>query len=141
MRRCATARVRRLIGAAAVAAALLGTACGAPRNSLGTAASPCFRALPGAQIAVSRKGKLIGVRRITATTLRRRFPNNPRVEGISDKYVCVFAFKGDYRPGDVELAVEAQPGPYAVVAVTSKGNEVITAFVLQHLPTRFRHSH
>jgi hypothetical protein len=136
-----TARGRRLVAAGAVATALLGAGCGAPRNSLGTAASPCFRALPGAQTAVRRKGRLVGVRRITTATLRRRFPNNSRVAGISDKYVCVFAFKGDYRPGDVELAVDKQSGPYAVVAVTSKGNEVITAFVLPHLPTRFRHSH
>lgn len=135
------ARGRKVAAAGVVAAALAGASCGAPRNSLGTAASPCFRALPGAQTAVSRKGKLVGVRRIRTSTLRRRFPNNPRVAGDNDDYVCVFAFKGDYRPGDVELAVDKQPGPYAVVAVTSKGNEVITAFVLQRLPTRFRHSH
>jgi len=132
---------RRVLAVTAIVVAGLTTGCGAPRNALGTSASPCFRALPGAQAAVGRKGKLIGVRRIRTATLRRRFPQNARVASVTDKYVCTFAFKGQYGPGEVELATNTVPGPYAVVAITSKGNEVVAAFVVQQLPTRFGHTH
>jgi len=132
---------RRMLAVAAIGAAGLTAGCASPRNALGTSASPCFRALPGAQAAVGRKGKLVGVRRMRTATLRQRFPNNPRVAAVTDDYVCAFAFKGQYGPGQVELADNKVPEPYAVVAVTSAGNEVIAAFVLPRLPTRFNHTH
>ena len=53
-----------------VLAALLTAACAAPRNTLGTSASPCFRALPTAKAAVHNHGRFVGVRRVSRPSLR-----------------------------------------------------------------------
>jgi hypothetical protein len=132
--------LRRAAAALVVAAAV--TACSVPRNGLGTSATPCFRALPGATQAVHRKGKLLGVRRVSTARLRQRFPNNAHLKALTDadSNLCAFAFKGPYPPGAVDLANNTQPGTYAVVALTSRSNQLVAASVVDRLPLSFRQS-
>ena len=125
---------------AAVAGAALIPACAGARNSLGTNASPCYRAVPAARTAVPR-GTLIGVRRIHTASLQRDLPNDSKLASVQAKELCVFAFRGAYKPGDVALATPGQAGPYAVVAVTLIHPSVVAASVLDHLPIRFGHLH
>ena len=122
-----------------LALALLVTACGGPRNTLGTAASPCYRALPGAIEAVHHKGHLVGVRRVDTSTLQKRLPENQQLAAVRDKQLCVFAFHDDFHAGDVTGATNQAQGPYAIVALTLKSPRVVAAAIVDHLPTRFRH--
>ena len=119
--------------------ALLLAACGGPRNTLGTAASPCYRALPGAIEAVHHKGHLVGVRRVDTSTLQKRLPENQQLAAVRDKQLCVFAFHDDFHAGDVTGATNQAQGPYAIVALTLKSPRVVAAAIVDHLPTRFRH--
>ena len=122
-----------------LALALLLAACGGPRNTLGTAASPCYRALPGAIEAVHHKGHLVGVRRVDTSTLQKRLPENQQLAAVRDKQLCVFAFHDDFHAGDVSGATNQAQGPYAIVALTLKSPRVVAAAIVDHLPTRFRH--
>ena len=122
-----------------LALALLVTACGGPRNTLGTAASPCYRALPGAIDAVHHKGHLVGVRRVNTSTLQKRLPANQQLAAVRDKQLCVFAFVDDFHAGDVTGATNQAHGHYAVVSLTLKSPRVVAAAIVDQLPTRFRH--
>ena len=122
-----------------LALALLLAACGGPRNTLGTAASPCYRALPGAIEAVHHKGHLVGVRRVDTSTLQKRLPEKQQLAAVRDKQLCVFAFHDDFHAGDVTGATNQAQGPYAIVALTLKSPRVVAAAIVDHLPTRFRH--
>ena len=124
---------------AALAIALLVAACGGPRNTLGTAASPCYRALPGAIEAVHHTGHLVGVRRVSTSTLQKRLPGDQQLAAVRDRQLCVFAFHDDFHAGDVTGATNQAQGPYAVVALTLKNPRVVAAAIVDHLPTRFRH--
>jgi hypothetical protein len=133
-------RLRPAAGAAALlAAVLVVVACAGARNSLGTAASPCYRALPGAIQAVHHKGHLVGVRRVDTSTLQRRLPEDQQLATVRDRQLCVFAFHDDFHAGDVTGAGNQDHGPYAVVALTLKNPRVVAAAIVDHLPTRFRH--
>ncbi|HSS08494.1 MAG TPA: hypothetical protein VLL25_01320 [Acidimicrobiales bacterium] len=125
--------------AALVAIAVLAGACGGARNSLGTTASPCFRAVPGAKEAVRSKGNLVGVRLVSTSTLQKRIPNDQQLAAVRDRQLCVFAFHDDYHAGDVPGATNQDHGQYAVVALTIKSPKVVATFLLDRLPTRFRH--
>jgi hypothetical protein len=130
---------RRRAAAALLAVALLAGACGGARNSLGTTASPCYRAVPGAKDAVHSKGHLVGVRRVSTSTLQKRIPGDQQLAAVPDRDLCVFAFHADYRPGDVPSATNRDHGQYAIIALTIKKPRVVAAFLLDRLPTRFRH--
>jgi|GEM_PF-2989161 len=125
---------------AGVAAATLGAlvACGSPRNTLNTATSQCFRALPLAKNTVNQRGKLVGVRSVLGTTLARELPE---AEPLGRQRLCVVAFRGPYAAGEVPLAKPPGPGTYALVAVDRKGTTVLASFVVNDLPLRFRHLH
>ena len=122
-----------------LALALLVTACGGPRNTLGTAASPCYRALPGAIDAVHHKGHLVGVRRVNTSTLQKRLPADQQLAAVRDQQLCVVAFVDDFHAGDVTGATNQAHGHYAVVALTLKSPRVVAAAIVDQLPTRFRH--
>jgi hypothetical protein len=124
---------------AALAIAVLVAGCGGPRNTLGTAASPCYRALPGAIEAVHHKGHLVGVRRVKTSTLQKRLPGDQQLAAVRDRQLCVFAFSDDFRADDVTGATNQALGHYAVVALTLKNPRVVAAAIVDHLPTRFRH--
>ncbi len=118
-----------------------GAACAGGRLSLGTAAGACFRALPPAQTAIANKGRLVGVRRVTADSLRAKLPNDKTLATLPDQDLCVFAFNGSYPPGSVAGARNTITGHYAVIAVSTKNPAVVGVFVLDKLPTRFQHLH
>jgi hypothetical protein len=142
VRTTARTAVRTRLAALAAAAMLTGAAlsgCGGARNSLGTAASSCFRALPPARDAVSRKGKFLGVRKIGTATLQHRLPADTKLAAVKDKELCVFAFKDSFKPADVRMAATSRPGTYAVVAVTIRHPTVVAAFIVDRLPGRFGH--
>jgi hypothetical protein len=131
---------RTIAAVVALSVAALVPACGGARNSLGTNASTCYRAVPAARKAIG-KGQLVGVRRIHTSELQRRLPNDTKLAAVQAKQLCVFAFHGTYQPGDVPLATPQRAGTYAVVAVTIINPTAVTASVLDHLPTRFGHLH
>jgi len=115
--------------------------CAGGRNSLGTGASACFRALPAARDTVHNKGRLVGVRRVSADTLRSHLPADAAMATVPDQELCVFAFDGTYDPGSVTGAPNTKSGHFAIVAVGSKQPTVVAAAVVDQLPTRFRHLH
>ncbi len=129
-------RRRRATVAMAVGATVVMAACGGPRNSLNTDASVCFRSLAVASNAVHHKGKLVGVRRVSARELAKQMPE-ATVAGRDP--VCLVAFASDYRPGQVDHAQPPGPGRYAVVAVTTGTPTLLGARVTDRLPLRFRH--
>jgi hypothetical protein len=84
---------------------------------------------------------LIGVRRVSAATLKQRIPNDTKLAALPNQELCVFAFQGPFVAGQVTGAVGGATGQYAVIAVTSKRPEVVQAIVTNQLPTRFAHLH
>jgi hypothetical protein len=129
------------MAAAAVALAVTVSGCAGARNALGTGSSVCFKALPAANAAVHAKSHLVGVRRVPASTMQRRFPQNAQLGAIPPgSHLCVFAFGGSFRGTDVDLVPPAASGGYAVVAVAGTRPKVVAAYVLARLPTRFRHT-
>jgi hypothetical protein len=124
--------------AVAFAAAVAAPACGGPRNTLNTATSQCFRALPLARNTVSNRGKLVGVRSVLGTTLARQLPE---AAPLGKQRLCVVAFRGPYGQDDVPRSDPAGPGTYALVAVDHSGSTVLASFVVNDLPLRFRHLH
>lgn len=134
------ARPRALVTVAVVTVAVtmaMVAACAAPRNSLNTGASVCFRSLAVAEDAVHHKGRLVGVRRVSAESFARHVPEAPR---LPDKEaVCLVAFRGDYREGDVVGAAVPRSGRYALVAVATGKPTLLGSRVTDHLPIRFGH--
>jgi hypothetical protein len=128
---------RHPVRTAAVAVALgLLAACGGPRNTLNTATSQCFRALPLARSTVNNRGKLVGVRSVLGTTLAKQLPE---AGSLGRQRLCVVAFHGPYTAGEVPRANPSGPGTYALVAVDRGGSTVLASFVVDDLPLRFRH--
>jgi hypothetical protein len=130
---------RATVATVALTVAVLATGCAGARNSLGTNAGVCFKALPEAKAAVGGKGQLVGVRRVSTAELRAHLPNDPQVQRVQEKDLCVLAFKGTYRASDVPLATNAALGKYAVVALPITHPRVVAALILDQLPTRFTH--
>ena len=128
-----SARGRRALCVAALLA--VGTSCGGARNSLNTTASPCFRALPVADDAVHRKGRLVGVRVIETRELVHKVPD---AAGLGHRRLCGVAYRDDYTSGDVRGAEPGHAGRYALVLVDD-AQRVVAAFVLEDLPMRFSH--
>ena len=129
---------RALAGALVLAIGLTG--CAGARSALGTSASVCFKALPGASDAVQRKGHLVGVRRVDASLLKQRMPTGSALDTLAPKTeLCVFAFSGKFTSSTVTSAPPGLTGSYALVALTGTRPRVVAAFVVNRLPTRFRH--
>jgi hypothetical protein len=112
-------------------------ACSAPRNTLGTSASSCFRALPPARAAVHHTGRLVGVRRVGAATAARHFPEAAVASG---GHLCLVALEGAFNAADITGARGAKTGRYAIVAVDPHHDRVVGVHVVDRLPLRFRHS-
>ena len=53
--------------------------------------------------------------------------------------LCVFAFRGPFVSNQIVSAPTGVSGNYAVVAFDGTKPAVVAAFVVDHLPTRFRH--
>jgi hypothetical protein len=98
--------------------------------------------LPAAQDATHHKGRLLGVRRVNTSTLRSRLPSSSVTATLPPEDVCVFAFDGAYPPGSVAGAHNTDPARYAIVVVRYQHpTQVVAAFAVNQLPTRFRHLH
>lgn len=143
MRWAAVGAARRFACVVVVAggAGLFASACTGGHASLGTTASPCFKALPPAAAAVHRQGKFVGVRKVTSQQLlasvRLRRVGAPAT--LDHRDVCAVAFSGNFRPGDVEHAYRQRAGSFAVVLVGATDDKVLVSFVLDRLPLQFRH--
>jgi hypothetical protein len=109
-------------------------ACAAPRNTLGTADSPCFRALPTAKAALHHQGRLVGVRRVSRGRLATLFSVDPP----PGKEFCLVAFSGSFRPDQVERPASRDPGRYAAVVVTLRGTQALQTFLVDRLPMHLK---
>jgi hypothetical protein len=128
------------IGVAVLVGVLSLGGCASAHNTLGTGSSPCFQALPSATRAVHNKGKLLGVRRVPLSQLRRPpTTSSSQTTNPSNRAVCVIAFEGKFAPGDVDHVTVQRNGNYAVVVVGEHGGEPLRAIVTNRLPLRFRH--
>jgi len=127
--------MRRLVAACLIGAAGL-AACAAPRQTLGTRSSPCFRSLPTARVAVHDNGRLVGVRRVSRTTLLHAFPGAALPAGQD---FCVVGFSDDYRNNKVDHPAGAPIGKYAVVVVTIRGTTALQTFLVDRIPLRLKH--
>lgn len=141
MRRTRKAACGLLMAGVLMGMVMATSGCAGARISLGTGESACFRALPPAEAAVHSKGKLVGVRQVSAATLMARLAQLRTLTTLRTQTLCVFAFSGTYPPGSVAGAHNTITRHYAVIAVGSKHTEVVAAFALDQLPTRFRHTH
>ena len=124
--------------AAAVVAILVAGGCGAPTPGVSNGSvSACYRALPVGRSAVhDRSADLIGVHRIPVDAVRSRLPDQARTQLAqeNDTAVCAMAFRGQFRPGQVEMAEPTAQGDYAVILVSSRQLHLVGAVVLDHLP-------
>lgn len=111
-------------------------ACAAPRQTLGTRNSPCFRSLPTARSAVHDNGRLVGVRRVERKTVLRSFADAPLPPG---RGFCVVAFSDDYRNDKVDKPAGSPIGKYAVTIITGRGTTLIKTYLVDELPFRMRH--
>jgi hypothetical protein len=131
--------MKRTVAAAMLLAVGL-TGCAGARNMLNTGASVCFKALPGADEAVQRRGHLVGVRRVQAELLQQRFPKHGPLDTMAPGAdLCVFAFSGSFTSSQVAMAPPGATGTYAVVALAGDRPTEVAAWVVDRLPTRFRH--
>jgi hypothetical protein len=134
----------------AVCVALVG-GCVTPHNSLGSSAGPCFRAFDQAR-GVVRHGTFVGVRDVRAdtagriggiTTTTAVDPDRRRRIGtpLATHSVCLFAFRGPFKNGDVGLLRPGATttGRYAIVTVTLLHPRPLGARVTDTLPSRFSH--
>ena len=126
---------RRVLAASLIAAAALG-ACAAPRQTLGTRSSVCFRSLPTAKAAVQQQGRLVGVRLASRKHVLGAFPSAALPAG---RDFCVVAFSDDFHAEKVQHAAGAPTGKYAVVIVTMRGTTVVQTFLVDRLPLHVRH--
>jgi hypothetical protein len=127
--------------AAAVTIAVALTGCAGAKSALGPSAGVCFKALPGANVAVHRKGHLVGVRLVDASLLQQRLPTDTALDALAPKTsLCVFAYSGAFTSSLVTGAPPGLTGTYAVVALTGSRPRVVAASVVNQLPTRFRHA-
>ena len=131
-----TRRLHRMAVVAAVGTAVMASACAAPRNTLGTSSSTCFRALPTAKTAVHHKGRLVGVRRMGRDNVTRVLPP---MGTVHSRYVCVVGFRGPYQSGEVDAPGPSPSGRYALVVVTHRGTTLLKTVLVDRLPLRLGH--
>jgi len=133
-----------------IAVAIAVGACGAGRNALGTSTSPCFLALPVAKQAVEDRGSFDGVRLVNVATLTTRSERSLRellgtLPIPSSHEVCLVAYSGSYRGGQVQLPFGPVPpsgaGRYAIAVVTIPKAMLLGTFVVEREPLSFKHEH
>ncbi|MDE3085819.1 MAG: hypothetical protein KGJ77_03550 [Acidobacteriota bacterium] len=141
-------RRRRAAGVlSAVALSVLSlSACAAPRDTLGTKSSACFRAVPVATDAVRDRGTLSGVRLLGSKDLDRRPRFRSLLEaraGRTVTSVCVVSFQGRFRLDQVQKSFGRAPasgtGTVALVFVSSPEERLLGTLVLSRVPLPLRH--
>ena len=134
--------MRWAVTALAIGAALSVAAggCTAARNTLGTSASQCFRALPAANDAVHDRGQLVGVRYLKAGSLDKEARHSRRLrEMIASTHgrpACIVAFAGSYPRGSVKGSITRRSGRYAVLVLDASSGALQFAIVVDRLPLR-----
>ena len=126
--------MRRIAIAVVLASAL--TACAAPRQTLGTRSSACFRSLPVARSAVRDSGRLVGVHRVKRATVLKAFP---KASLPADRDFCAVGFSGDYTNTKVDKPAGAPIGKYAIVIVNLRGTTPLQTYLVDNVPFRLRH--
>ncbi|HLN40955.1 MAG TPA: hypothetical protein VK215_00775 [Acidimicrobiales bacterium] len=139
--------IRRMVTVGVIALGSLAVAgCTSARDTLGTNSSPCFRALALGEDAVHDRGVFVGVRLVSAATLKKI----PRVDGVLSQRsstplhnVCAVGYRGTFRSTQVERPAgrvsASGVGHFAIVVVSTPQNVLLATFVLEKEPVRFRH--
>jgi hypothetical protein len=127
----------RLLAGSLVFALVLGS-CGTTRPGISNGSvSACYRAIPTARAALrNNHASLVGVHRVPADSVRGKLPPTARtvLAGDNDTTVCALSFRGNFLPGQVNLAPPDEAGRYAVVLVTSRHLRLLASAVLDQLP-------
>ncbi len=122
-------RTAQIAAALAISAAAAG--CAAPHGGFAPSRDVCATALPAAFDAVHDRGSLVVVHRLGGPLSGVfHFPGLAAPGGV----VCIFVFKGPYRPGSVQGTAEG--GRYALLAVTTNHPRVIRVRMLARLRSR-----
>jgi hypothetical protein len=127
--------------------------CSGPRggsslHAITSQVSACAAALPVARSAVSGRGLLVSIHplrrgqadRIVRALTRLPSPSSPtsttsRGQGLAlNGVACVLVYRGPYKPGEVRGTNLAR-GRYALLIVRVRHPQVLSAFVLDHLPS------
>lgn len=119
------------------------SACSGVRNSLGTANSPCYVALPSATTAAHHAGTLAGVRLARVDSLRaHRLLYEVAGDGrAAGRRVCLVAFRGAFRAQAVSEPKGHPVGRFAVVVLSYPDDRLLGTIILRHVPLDFGHSH
>jgi len=132
-------------GLAGVVAGLTLTACASARSDLGTSSGPCYVALPAAEGAVHRAGRLEGVRLVTVGAMRTDAPHafaaaTSAGARPSDR-VCLVAYEGRFAASGVQRPTGRPSGRFAVVVVAYPGARLLGTVIFRRVPLHFGHSH
>jgi hypothetical protein len=129
-------------GAGLVLAAALFSGCTSPRNVLGTTASPCYRAVAVARLALHREGRFFGVRPLRGTGLTPALALY-RSSSLHLAYgprtpLCLVAYRGRFDASVLTLALRPGPrkGRLAVVIVRQRDERVVGTLLFAHAPPR-----
>jgi hypothetical protein len=121
----------------AVLALMLGS-CGTAHPGISNGSvSACYRAIPTARAALGNgHANLVGVHRIPADSVRAHLPPSAQsmLAADEDTTVCALSFRGQFMPGQVNMAPPNQKGRYAIVLVTSRHLRLLATVVLDQLP-------
>jgi hypothetical protein len=131
-----------LVGLAAVAG--LASGCTSIRNSLGTSDSSCYLSLPTASAAVHSHGRLIGVHRMSLSTLKSKAPHlyaDLSGGGAASAPVCVVAYTGSFDRDDVSKPLGSSSGKLAVVVTRASSNSLVGTVIFKKSPLHFGHPH
>ncbi len=126
-----------LVVVAAALAMLPPLGCGSAPGVSNGSVSACYRAIPVGRRALHEKAaKLIGVHRIPVDEVRSHLPPGAQnqLATENDTAVCEMSFRGDFKPGQVDMAAADTSGRYALVLVSSKKLHLVGSVVLQRLP-------
>jgi hypothetical protein len=141
------ARRAHVVASLLVASLMLCGACTTARNDLGTTSSQCYRAIPVANAAVHGRGTYSGTVLVSVNELRNSGPLRYLAgsAGPSVQALCLVAYQGTYGPADVTDAegpvLARGKGDYAVVVVSSPGNELVGTGIFHTEPIRLHHPH
>ena len=134
-----TRRGLALLALAVVGAVTLG-GCTSPRNVLGSSASPCYRAVAVARLALHRQGRFSGVRMVAGRSMA---PVLAGYEATASGPVlrartalCLVAYRGTYVAAGLEALLRPGParGHLAVVVVGQRDGRVVATLLLDHPP-------
>lgn len=136
------------IGLVLVAGVVVG-GCTSARNDLGPHQSSCFRVLPAAEKAVAGRGRLAGVKYLSADaflaslrSLRHysavKLP--PALESAARSSVCLVAYQGEFTTADVKDGWSPRrgtsSGAFAIVVVRQSDDELLATVILRRAPLR-----